>query len=376
MSKEGKYMKIGPYEIKPEKRPNITNWDIVKISIVAVLIGLALFNIIFILAGVSPLDAYTKLFKFAFGEVGLPLTVHRSTFLLLCSLAFVLPFRAGLWNIGATGQFYLGSIGAFGVMYAFGAKASSSELAATTVISLAIVGSLLAGGAIAGFAGFLKGKWDINEVLATMMLNFIALWFLRYMIQSGGPFMSAGGMGESFSVPASLRAPLIGGYSYTVFIAIGITMLLYFLLAKTTLGYEIKALGANPVAARYSGISSFKITIIVFILGGVIAGFAGYQYFAATPGVYKIPRNFATYGSMAFYGIVIGLIAHGRSFGAIPLSLFFGGITIGGRYIQGVYKMPFGVDQSLLGVMMITIIAFQFFYQYKLVAVKKSKGEG
>lgn len=369
-------MKIGPYEIKLEKRATITNWDTIKISGLAVLVALGLFSIVFMLANVSTLDAYLEIFEYAFyGGSGLKLTVHRSIFLLLSSLAFIIPFRAGVWNIGATGQFYLGSLGAFGVMYSFGASSSSPNLAATTVIPLAIVGSLLAGAAIAGIAGFLKGKWNINEILVTMMLNFAMLWFVKYMIQSGGPFMAPGGRGESFAVPTSLHAPTIGGYSYTLFIAIGITVLLYFLLAKTTLGYKIKALGANPAAAKYSGISSLKITIIVFIIGGAVAGFAGYHLFAGQPGFYKIPRNFATFGDMAFYGIVIGLIARGRPFGAIPMSLLFGGMTVGARYVQGFYKMSFGVDYALLGVLMMVIIAFQYFYQYKLVAVKKSKGE-
>lgn len=369
-------MKIGPYEIKLEKRTTLSNWDATKIAIIALIASLAIFSIIFIQAGVSPIDAYKEIFLYAFrSDYGVPLTVHRFVFLLLCSLAFMLPFRAGLWNIGATGQMYAGALGAFGILYVLGVKTSTINMGATTVIPLMIIGAILAGAAVAGIAGFLKGKLEVNEILVTMMINFALLWFTMFMIQSGGPFMGAGGRGESFSVPESFHAPMIGDYSYTIIIALGITVFLYFLLAKTTLGYKIKALGESPEAARYSGISSLRITIIVFLIGGAIAGFAGYHWFGATPGVYKISRNFSVFGDMAFYGIVIGLIALGKPFGAIPMSFVFSALSVGGRWVQGMFRMSFGVDYALLGITMIVIIAFQFFYRHKIV-LRKRKGEG
>jgi len=369
-------MRIGPHELKLERKPTVTGRDSAIISILAIIIGLAIFSIIFILAGVSPLSAYKEIFSYAFRNTyGISLTINRSIFLLLCTLGFILPFRAGIWNIGATGQFYLGALGAFGVLFAFGGRELPPPvLSPGTLIPLMIIGAALCGAGVGAIAGFLKGKLKINEILVTMMLNFVAFWFVSFMIKEGGLFMEPGGRGESFAVPPSVRAPTYWGVSFTIFIALGIAVLLYFLLAKTRIGYEIKALGHNPDAARYSGISPLKITLLVFIVGGAIAGLAGYHYFAGVPGVYKISRDYGHFGDMAFYGIVIGLISVGNPLAAIPVSLFFGGMTIGGRYAQGKFQMAFGVDYALLGILMITLIALQFFYHYKIVRVKKPKG--
>jgi simple sugar transport system permease protein len=150
--------------------------------------------------------------------------------------------------------------------------------------------------------------------------------------------------------------------------------LIHFLFARTKIGYQIKAHGHSPAASRYAGISTFKIPFMVFVLGGAIAGLAGYHYFAAVPGVYKIARNYGYFGDLAFYGIICGLISLGNSLAAIPVALLFGGLSIGGRLVQGKLHLGFGVDYALLGVLMITLVAFQFFYRYKIARVR-TRGE-
>jgi simple sugar transport system permease protein len=187
------------------------------------------------------------------------------------------------------------------------------------------------------------------------------------MIKEGGPFMNPGGRGESFELPTAIHAPLILDMPFTIFIALGAALLLYFLFARTRIGYQIKAYGHSPTAARYAGIGSFKIPFAVFIMGGALAGLAGYHYFAAVPGVFKIARNYGYFGDLAFYGIICGLISLGNPLEAIPVTLLFGGLSIGGRYVQGKLSMAFGLDYALLGVLMITLVAFQFFYRYKIV---------
>jgi simple sugar transport system permease protein len=102
-------------------------------------------------------------------------------------------------------------------------------------------------------------------------------------------------------------------------------------------------------------------------MGGAVAGLAGYHYFAAVPGLYKISSDYGYFGDLAFYGIICGLISLGDALAAIPVALLFGGLSVGGRYVQGKLHMGFGVDYALLGVLMIALVAFQFFYRYKLV---------
>ena len=364
-------MRIGHHQIKLEKRLALAGWQAAIISILAILFALALFSLVFLLDDVDPWVAYREIFEYAFANpFGLPLTINRFVFLLFCTIAFIIPFRAGLWNIGMTGQLYAGALGAFAIVFAFGGKASqSADLAPWIVIPLMLVAAAVGGAAIGAIAGFLKGKLDINEIVVTMMLNFIVFWLVSFMIKEGGPFMNPGGRGESFELPLSVRAPLFLDVPFTVLLALVAAILLYYVLAKTEIGYQIRAYGHSPAAASYAGISSFKIPFLVFILGGALAGLAGYHYFAAVPGVYKIARNYGYFGDLAFYGIICGLISLGNPLEAIPVALLFGGLSIGGRYVQGKLSMAFGLDYALLGVLMITLVAFQFFYRYKIVLV-------
>jgi general nucleoside transport system permease protein len=148
---------------------------------------------------------------------------------------------------------------------------------------------------------------------------------------------------------------------------------LQYMFARTRIGYEIRAYGQNVKAAEYAGISRLKIPLLVFVIGGALAGLAGHHYFTAVPGVYKIARNYGFFGDLAFYGIICGLISQGNPIAAFPVALLFGGLSIGGRYVQGKLGMAFGVDYALLGVLMITLVAFQFFYRYKIVVGKIRK---
>ena len=368
-------MRFGSYELKLEKRVTLSSWQAASISILAIIFALALFSIIFILAGINPLTAYREIFSFAFiNPYGLPPTINRFIFLLFCTYAFIIPFRAGLWNIGMTGQLYAGALGAFAVLFAFGGKASlSADLSLGIVIPFMLIAAALCGAVPGAIAGFLKGKYNINEIVVTMLLNFIIFWLVSFMIKEGGPFMNPGGRGESFELPPSVYAPLIKNVPFTIFIALGLAVFIYFLFAKTKIGYQIRAYGQNPAAAKYAGISPFKIPLLVFTLGGAIAGLAGYHYFAAVPGVYKIARTYGFFGDMAFYGIICGLISLGNPIAAIPVALLFGGLSVGGRYVQGKLSMSFGVDYALLGVLMITLVVFQFFYRNKIVFVKRGK---
>jgi len=368
-------MRIGSYEFDLEKRLTLAGWQAAVISILAIVVALALFSLIFIQAGVNPLSAYLEIFSYAFANpYGLPLTINRFIFLLLCTFAFIIPFRAGLWNIGMTGQLYAGSLSAFAVLFAFGARGSSNlDLPPGIVIPLMLVAAALGGTVPGAIAGYLKGRFNTNEIVVTMMLNFIAFWLVSFMIKEGGLFMNPGGRSESFDVPSSVHAPLIMGTPFTIFLALGIAVLLYLMFAKTKIGYQIRAYGQSPAAAEYAGISTVKIPLLVFIMGGAIAGLAGYHYFAAVPGVYKIARNYVQFGDMAFYGIICGLISQGNPLAAIPVALLFGGLSIGGRFVQGKLNMSFGLDYALLGVLMMTLVAFQFFYRKRIVWVKTGK---
>ena len=368
-------MKIGGYQLKLEQRVSLAGWQAALTSILAIVVALLLFSLLFIFAGINPITAYREVFTYAFAnQFGLPLTINRFIFLLLCTFAFIIPYRAGLWNIGMSGQFYIGALSVYAVLFAVGVKSFNIIPLSPVIIILFMLAAAALGGALLGaIPGYLKGKYNINEIVVTMMLNFITFYFVSFMIKEGGLFMNPGGRGESFELPSSLQAPLISNVPFTIFIALGIAFLLYYMFAKTKIGYQIRAYGKNPAAAEYAGISKHKIPLLVFILGGALAGLAGYHYFAAFPGVYKISRNYGQIGDLAFYGIICGLISQGNPLAAIPVALLFGGLSVGGRLVQGKLHMSFGVDYALLGVLMITLVAFQFFYRYKFVFIKTGK---
>ncbi|NUQ36761.1 MAG: ABC transporter permease [Caldilineales bacterium] len=368
-------MKLGPYRLQLQKRLALSSAKAGAISLLAIVAALALFSLLFILADVNPLTAYQKIFSYAFfNRFGLPLTISRFAFLLLASLAFILPFRAGLWNIGMTGQLYLGALAAFAVIFLFkGDPATGVRLPPALLILLMLLAAALGGALYAAIAGFLRGSYGVNEIVVTMILNFIAFWLVSYMIKDGGMFMNPGGRGESFELPAAVRAPMILGAPFTIYLALLLALLITFLFARTRIGYEIKAYGQSPAAARYAGVNTAFLPLLVFLLGGAVAGLAGYHYFAAVPGVYKIARNYGFFGDLAFYGIICGLISRGHPLAAIPVAFLFGGLSIGGRFVQGELNMSFGLDYALLGVLMITLVAFQFFFRYQIAWIKTDK---
>ena len=361
-------MRLGRYELTLEPRPAVSAVYTVLTAVVAILLALALSSFLFLSADASLLGAYRAVFSYAFfNPRGILATVQRAIYLLFCTYAFLVPLRAGLWNIGLPGQVFAGALAAFAVPFVLRAQeAQTLALAPGLVILLMVAAAAAAGAMLGGFAGLLRARLQVNEILVTMMLNSILFWLVAYMIKEGGPFMGATAEGEGFTLPAPLTAPLLRGVPFTAALALGAAVLLDLLFAKTALGYRIRAFGENPAAARYGGISPVALSLLVFLLGGAFAGLAGYHAFTAVPGVYKIPGNYGFYGDLAFYGIISALIARGSAVGAVPIAVLFAGLSLGARFAQGALHLPFGVDYALLGLLMMTFIASHALYQFRL----------
>ncbi|MEM3742635.1 MAG: hypothetical protein QXU28_06130, partial [Nitrososphaerota archaeon] len=234
-------------KLKRERLIVLTGKEAVLISISSLIVAFIIFSGFLMLEGATPTEAYGHIFTFAFDpKLGLSTTLHRGFFILFSTLAFIVPMSAGLWNIGMEGQFYLGTIGAFAVAY------SLPNLDPALLIPLMITSGALFGAGYGALAGFLRGKLNVNEVVATLMLNNIAFW-LVYLLTVGGPWA---GIAESTSrpLPASARAPIIWNTTFTSFLAIGIAILLYIFLKYSSLGYQIRVLGNSSVAAKHIGI--------------------------------------------------------------------------------------------------------------------------
>ncbi len=367
-------MTVAGYHFRLQRRTTLPGWKAALISILAILFGLLLFSLIFLQADQSPVEIYKQIFGYAFfNPYGLGLTISRFIFLVFASYAFIIPFRAGLWNIGMPGQLYMGALAAFGVVYLLGGKTGDLSTSQPVTLTLMIIAALLGGALIGGIAGLLKGKWNVNEIVVTMMLNFIVFYLVSFMIKDGGPFMNLGGRGESFELPDAAKGPLIGGFPYTLILVFILMIGLQLLFSRMSLGYQIKAFGKSPSAAHYAGVKPFKISVLVFLLGGALAGLAGYHYFGAVPGVYKIARTYGYFGDLSFYGVICGLISLGNPIATLFIALLFGGLSIGGRYAQGKLHLGFGIDFALMGMLMISLVAFQFFYNYQILITKEEK---
>lgn len=334
----------------------------------AVLLALALASILFWTAGAGPWTAYRIALGYAFANPsGLGATLQRAVYLLLCTLAFLVPLRGGLWNIGLPGQVYAGALAAFAVALRAGAREAGGVAFTSLILTLMPAAAALAGAVLGGLVGFLRAKLSVNEILVTMMLNSVMFWLTSDFIKEGGALMSATAEGESFTLPEGLRPPLALGLPPSALLALGAAAAVDWVFLRAASGYRVRAFGLNPQAARYAGIDPVRVTLWVFLLGGAFAGLAGYHYFAAVPGLYKIPTNYGYYGDLAFYGIICALIARGSGVAAIPMALLFAGLSVGGRFAQGALRLPFGVDYALLGLLMITFVLSHLVDRYRVV---------
>lgn len=335
---------------------------------VAILLALGLTSILFLLAGADPVAVFRVVVSYAFADpLGLAATVNRATYILFCAFAFLVPLRAGLWNVGLPGQAYAGALAAFAVPFAVRAhELPTLPVAPGLLIFFMVVAAAAAGAAVAGLAGLLRARLQVNEILVTMMLNWILFWLVAHLIKEGGPFMSATAEGESFDLPPALRPPLVVGAPFPSTLALGAAVLLDVLFARATLGYRIRALGQSPAAAAYAGIRPVTLSVGVFLLGGAFAGLGGYHYFGAVPELHRIPGNYGYYGDLAFYGIICALIARGSSLGSVPIAVLFAGLSLGGRFAQGQFQLPFGIDYAMLGLLMMTFVGSQYLHYFRL----------
>jgi simple sugar transport system permease protein len=361
-------LKLGRNEITLKRRQALPPLHTTLAASLAIFLALVLSSILFLSAGANPVAVYHVVFSYAFTDpLGLAATINRATYILFCAFAFLVPLRAGLWNIGLPGQVYAGALAAFAVP--FGVRAHelpTLPVASGPLIFLMVVAAAAAGAALAGVAGLLRARLQVNEILVTMMLNWILFWLVANFIKEGGPFMSATAEGQSFDLPPALRPPPAFGAPFPTLLALGAALLLDFLFARMTLGYRIRAFGQNPAAAAYAGISPVRLSVFVFLLGGAFAGLAGYHYFGAVPGLHRIPGNYGDYADLAFYGIICALIARSSSLGAVPVAVLFAGLSLGGRFAQGEFQLPFGVDYAVLGLLMMTFVGSQFLYYFHI----------
>jgi simple sugar transport system permease protein len=257
-------------------------------------------------------------------------TLIQFTVLVLTGLAVAFAFRCGLFNIGGQGQYIVGTVAAVWI------GTSLDALPAFLHVTVAIVAAALAGALWAGIAGFLKATVGAHEVITTIMLNWVAIWVASYLVGIGGPMQdtSAGPVGVSKQVDAGAKLPVIWGTAGLqalhagLFLALGALVVYALLLNRTTLGYEVRAVGFNPEAAAYGGISVRRSYVVAMAISGAFAGIAGSMDVLGWQ--FRIDlTSVQTYSYVAFLGIAVALLGRNTAVGIFFAALLFAALRTG-----------------------------------------------
>ncbi|NPA06698.1 MAG: ABC transporter permease [Chloroflexi bacterium] len=337
----------------------------VLLSITAIALALFIGALILWASGASPLLAYWALLKGAFGDAqALQRTLEKATPLVFSGLAVAFAFKASLFNIGTQGQLLLGAIIAAAV--GFGVSGLPPYIHAP----LALLAGAAAGAAFAAIAGVLKVYTGAHEVITTIMLNYIAINLTDYL--ADGPWKDRSPMNIVARTPAildSARLPTWGPIPSGFVIAVLLAGVIYWILWKTTFGFEIRTVGQNRHAARYAGISVAKVMIATMVISGLLAGLGGAVETQGVVGRYQPGFNVG----LGFEGITIALLAKTHPFGVVPAALLVGAMKAGSSQMQftaDVAKEIIDVIQAL----MLFFISAEFLLR-RLLGLKEEAGE-
>jgi simple sugar transport system permease protein len=322
----------------------------------SVVAGLAAVGIVFAASGVNPFYALWKIFAGSFGSrFGLEETVTKAIPLILIGSGLALAFRAKFWNIGAEGQLLAGATVATWI-------GLNVHLPGPLLIALMFAAGFAAGAAWGALLALLKSRFGVNEVISSLMLNYIAYELITLLItgpwkgktQHGFPYT------DDFSPAASLW--LIPGtriHALTLALALAAAALLFVLLRATRFGYELRVMGENPDAARYAGINFLGVSLVMMAVSGGVAGLAGVGEVAAIHHHLSYPTAISSgYGYTA---IIVAWLAKLNPLAAVASGLFFAGILVGGDAIQVSLGLPAATVQVFNGMLLVFLIGGNFF---------------
>jgi len=360
----------GAWRIKLEPRlDEPPAWFPAAVSFGAIVVALILGGIIIALVGGNPFLSYIHIARASFGDVGvLSDTIVKATPIILAALACSIAFRMKLWNIGAEGQFIMGAFGASAVVLAPILPAETSRWLFIPVMAMAG----MAAGAVWGFIpGYLKAKFNVNEIISTLMMNYIAVAWINFWIFG---VWSEGGFQMSPKFPEAAWLPRLSEYAKAMPFFRGLTthgglilgvlaaVVLWFIVYRSRWGYEIRLIGDNPHAAKYAGISITRNTIWVMMLSGALAGLGGMSEVSGVVHRLQTAPIAAGYG---FTGIIVAWLAKLNPLAIILVSILFGALILAGREIQ-----PSGIPKMIQGIILVCLIASDFLLRYRVTLAR------
>jgi ABC-type uncharacterized transport system permease subunit len=358
------------YRIKIEPRlDEPPAWYPAAVSVGAIIIALILGGILIAFAGGNPWASYAHIAEASFGSVGvLSDTIVKATPIILTALACSIAFRMKLWNIGAEGQFIMGAWGASAIVLAPVLAAETGRWLFIPV--MAIAGMIM--GAIWGYIpGYLKARFNVNEIISTLMLNYIAISWANFWVFG---VWTEGGFQMSPMFPQGAWLPRLSEYAESIpffrgltthaglLLGIAAAIVLWFIVFRSRWGYEIRLIGDNPRAAKYAGINITRNTIWVMMLSGALAGLGGMSEVAGVVHRLQTAPIAAGYG---FTGIIVAWLAKLNPLVIILVSILFGALILAGREIQ-----PSGVPKMIQGIILVCLIASDFLLRYRVRIVR------
>ena len=335
--------------------------------LIAVLAGFIVGAIIMLIFGYDPLQNYSNLFTGAFGDAySIGETLRNMTPLMLTALGFGVASKAGFFNIGGSGQYLMGWFGAVVVALKF------DQLPGWLLIILAVLIGALLGGLWSALAGFLRAFFGTSEVITTIMLNYIALYFVNFTVKS---WLAQKGADSSDLIPtkASLRTPFLQTITanstlhWGFVVALVMAGIIWFYFNKTQSGFEVRSVGLNEKAALYAGMNVKKTIIIAMLISGLLAGLGGaldglgnYQNISVSNGLPQV----------GYDGMAVALLVNYHPLGIILSALLFSALQIGGLSIS-VYSTTPSEIVSIVTASIIFFVGIK--YVFELLAKKRVK---
>ena len=340
----------------------LMNLGSLVISLFAIFLAFFIGALIMLFSGVSPLEAYSSLFSGAFGGlINFADTLFAATPLMLTGLATAISFRSGVFNIGIEGSLYLGAFASAWVGFTF------VNLPSFLLIPLSLFFGMMIGGIWGYIPAILKVKLRVDEIVSTIMLNYVAMLFTSYLVNY--PFQVPGvanSMSARISKNAELPRLMRGSeLNLSFFIALALILIFYVINTRTKFGYESKVCGRNPRFAKASGIDVNRITIVSMVLSGAIGGLVGALQIL---GVYYRFYDFFSPG-YGFDGIPIAILSNNHPIGCFFVAILFGALRSGGSMME----LMTGIPIDLSNVLEAMII---FFVTAKIMLIFKRTWKG
>lgn len=327
------------------------------IPLISILLAFLIGCIIMAVLGANPLTALGALFTGAFGSVSkIGTTLCRATPLIFTSLCACFAYRCGVFNLGGEGQFIMGSIVACYI-------ATQSGIEGLPAIILCLIGGALAGGIWALIAGLLKVYRGQNEMIITIMLNYVATFFMGVIYTS---WLRDGSVPQTASVPDATMLTRLGGLRVTsaFIIALVVGIGIYYFLFNTSKGFQLRAVGLNMTASQFNGFAVKRYILMSFIVSGAIAGLGGSAELLGTQ--YRLINGFASgYG---FDGVAMTLIGQLHPIATIVVAIFFAALRVGSTSMQVATGVPTSVSdiiQALVIVFTVAGLALQKLPEFK-----------